>query len=65
MEEILLRSDQHEVAILTLNSPKNLNALSDAMLDALKLNFEEIQQSKEIKAVIIKAAGRAFCQVMT
>ena len=57
----LLRSDQNEVAILTLNSPKNLNALSDAMLDALKLNFEEIQQSKEIKAVIIKAAGRAFC----
>ena len=61
MEEILLRSDQNEVAILTLNSPKNLNALSDAMLDALKLNFEDIQHSREIKAVIIKAAGRAFC----
>ena len=61
MEEIIFRSDQNDVAILTLNSPKNLNALSDAMLDALKLNFEEIQHSKEIKAVIIKAAGRAFC----
>ena len=36
---------------------KNLNA-SDAMLDALKLNFEEIQQSKEIKAVIIKGLTR-------
>ena len=61
MDKILLRSDQNEVAVLTLNSPKNLNALSDAMLDALKLTLEEIEQSKNIKAVIIKGAGRAFC----
>ena len=57
MENILLRSDQKEIAILTLNSPKNLNALSEAMLDALKTNLEEIQRSKKIKAVIIRAAG--------
>ena len=61
MEEILLKSNYKEIAILTLNSPKNLNALSDAMLDELKLTFEEIEKSKNIKAVIIKAAGRAFC----
>ena len=61
MDKILLRSDQNQIAILTLNSPKNLNALSDAMLDELKLTFEEIEQSKDIKAIIIKAAGRAFC----
>ena len=61
MDEILLRSDQNEVAILTLNSPKNLNALSEAMLEALKLNLEEIEKSKKIKSVIIKASGRAFC----
>ena len=42
MDKILLRSDQNEIAILTLNSPKNLNALSEAMLEALKLNLEEI-----------------------
>ena len=61
MDEILLRSDQNEIAILTLNSPKNLNALSEAMLEALKLNLEEIEKSKKIKSVIIKASGRAFC----
>ena len=61
MDEILLRSDQNEIAILTLNSPKNLNALSEAMLEALKLNLEEIEKSKNIKSVIIKASGRAFC----
>ena len=61
MDKILLRSDQNEIAILTLNSPKNLNALSEAMLEALKLNLEEIGKSKKIKSVIIKASGRAFC----
>ena len=47
MEEILLRSDQNEVAILTLNSPKNLNALSDAMLDALKLNLRKFSSLRK------------------
>ena len=42
MDNILLRSDQNEIATLTLNSPKNLNALSEAMLEALKLDLEEI-----------------------
>ena len=53
MDKSLLRSDQNEIAILTLNSPKHLNALSDAMLDELKLTFEEIEHSKDIKAVIL------------
>ena len=61
MDKILLRSDQNEISILTLNSPKNLNALLKAMLEALKLNLEEIGKSKKIKSVIIKASGRAFC----
>ena len=54
MNKILLRSDQDEIATLTLNSPKNLNALSESMLEALKFNLEEIGQSKKIKSVIIK-----------
>ena len=61
MNEILLRSDSDEIGILTLNSPKNLNALSESMLAAMRENLEEIGKSKKIKAVIIRAAGRAFC----
>ena len=41
MKDILLRSNYNEVAILTLNSPKNLNALSEAMLEALRLNLRD------------------------
>ena len=47
MDEILLRSDNNKIALLTLNSPKNLNALSEAMLEALKLNLEEIEKSNK------------------
>ena len=31
-----------KISILTLNTPKNLNALSEAMLEALKLNLEDM-----------------------
>lgn len=49
------------VAHLTLNSPSSLNALSDAMLAALKARFTEIAASTEIKAVVLKGAGKVFC----
>ena len=38
-DPILLREDADGIATLTLNSPGSLNALSDAMLAALKDAF--------------------------
>ncbi len=61
MERILLIKNYKDTTILTLNSPKNLNALSEAMLEALKNAFLKIGQSKKIKVVIIRANGDAFC----
>lgn len=40
MTQILLREDRGAVATLTLNRPEALNALSDAMLAALKEQFQ-------------------------
>ncbi len=48
------------VAHLTLNAPSSINALSDAMLAALKARLEEIAAS-DAKVVILKGAGKAFC----
>ena len=61
MERILLRKNHKDITILTLNSPKNLNALSEAMLEALKEAFLNIKKSKKVKAVILRANGGAFC----
>jgi enoyl-CoA hydratase/carnithine racemase len=60
-EAILLRSDADGVATLTLNSPASLNALSDAMLEALSGAFAGLAQDRTVKVVILRGAGKAFC----
>ncbi len=61
MEPILLRKDTKNISVLTLNSPKNLNALSENMLDALKEALSKLGKSKKIKVVVLRASGDAFC----
>ncbi|MEM8775751.1 MAG: enoyl-CoA hydratase [Pseudomonadota bacterium] len=58
---ILERHDVGAVAQLTLNSPGNLNALSDAMLAALKDGFAKLSEDRSIRAVTLSGAGKAFC----
>ena len=58
---ILLREDEGGIATLTMNRPRSLNALSDAMLAALKEQFETIADDGTIRAVILKGSGKAFC----
>jgi enoyl-CoA hydratase/carnithine racemase len=60
-EPILQRSDSGGVATLTLNTPGSLNALSDAMLDALLGTFADIAQDRTVKVVILRGNGKAFC----
>lgn len=61
MSDLLLRSDANAVASLTLNQPQKLNALSEEMLEALQSELEKIAKDRSIRAVIIKANGKAFC----
>jgi enoyl-CoA hydratase/carnithine racemase len=60
-EDILLREDDGAVATLTLNSPARLNALSEAMLDALEAELAALPAEDGIRAVVLRGAGRAFC----
>ncbi|MCB2136162.1 MAG: enoyl-CoA hydratase [Rhodobacteraceae bacterium] len=60
-DTILLREDRNAVAILTMNAPEKLNALSDAMLAALKAALESIASDTSVRVVILKGAGKAFC----
>lgn len=57
---ILIREDHGAVARLTLNAPGNLNALSEAMLDALDAAFDTLATDTGIRAVVIAANGKAF-----
>jgi enoyl-CoA hydratase len=50
------------LGLFTLNRPKALNALNDAMVDGLKSGLEECLGDDAIKAVLIRGAGaKAFC----
>jgi enoyl-CoA hydratase/carnithine racemase len=60
-DPILIRDDKGDVATLTLNMPDKLNALSDAMLAALADQFAMLATDRQIKAVILRGAGKAFC----
>lgn len=61
MTEILLRQDEGGIATLTLNTPASLNALSDAMLDALSTSFEALAEDGSIRVIVLRGAGKAFC----
>ena len=48
-------------AILTLNRPQAMNALSPQLIGDLCTVFRELQAEPDIRAVILTGAGRAFC----
>ena len=58
---LLERSDSDGIAHLNLNAPEKLNALSEAMLDALQSQFNALQDDRSVRAVVISGAGKAFC----
>ena len=60
-ETLLLRDDVDGVTTLTLNRPKQYNALSEAMLAALHQTLDEIAQDSSVRVVILAGAGKAFC----
>ena len=59
-EPVLLHRDDGRVAILTLNRPRAMNALSGELIDALQAEFDRLASDRTIRCVIIEATGRAF-----
>jgi 2-(1,2-epoxy-1,2-dihydrophenyl)acetyl-CoA isomerase len=59
-KDLLLEKDGH-VAILTLNRPDKMNALSAEMRESLPRALQEIQADDSVRAVILTGAGRGFC----
>lgn len=59
--ELLQRSDDDAVALLTLNRPRQYNALSGALLEALGRALDAIAADESVRVVIVTGAGPAFC----
>lgn len=60
-DDLILRTDTDGVAVLTLNAPKSINALSEAMLGALSDSFDQIAEDPNVKAVILRSGSDHFC----
>lgn len=50
-----------EVDWLTLNRPERLNALNDTMVEELSGYFRGLARNRDVRVVVMKGAGRAFC----
>ncbi|AED98128.1 putative 3-hydroxyisobutyryl-CoA hydrolase [Arabidopsis thaliana] len=57
----VLVEEKSSVRILTLNRPKQLNALSFHMISRLLQLFLAFEEDPSVKLVILKGHGRAFC----
>ena len=60
-DAVILRSNTGGVTTLTLNRPKQFNALSMELLDALQAALDAIAGDPSVRVVVIAANGKAFC----
>jgi enoyl-CoA hydratase len=58
-ELVVEREDGY--AVVTLNRPQAMNALSPKLIGDLCKAFRDLQGEGDIRAVILTGAGRAFC----
>jgi enoyl-CoA hydratase len=49
------------LAIVTLNRPRSMNALSRELLDRLAQTFDRLVADERVRVLILTGAGRAFC----
>ena len=57
----LLVEQKDKIAIITLNRPERLNAISRDMLQELSAKMVEADKDPEIRCIILTGAGRGFC----
>jgi len=60
-ETILLETDAHGIATITLDRPDKLNAFNKVMLDEMVAAFDATDADDSVRAVIVTGNGRAFC----
>ena len=61
MSEVVLKTVDDGVALLTLNRPDRLNAWTGEMEDAYFDALEECAAREDVRAIVVTGAGRGFC----
>jgi len=61
LTDTLLVEQRGHVAVITLNRPERLNAISAEMLEALSEQLIACQRDPDIRVIVLTGAGRGFC----
>lgn len=61
MSEVVLKSIEDGVAVLTLNRPDRLNAWTGEMERAYFAGLDECAASDDVRVIVVTGAGRGFC----
>lgn len=58
-----IKFGRHEgrIAVITLNRPERLNAISRRMIAEVTTALDEVEADPELRVVVVHGAGRAFC----
>jgi enoyl-CoA hydratase len=60
-ETVLLIEKKDQIATVTLNRPKSMNALSSELKSAIADAFADLKNDPDVGVAILTGAGRAFC----
>lgn len=61
MSDLVLSEIRSSIALLTLNRPQKLNALSYDLIDTMMLLLDRIEDTRDVRAIVLTGAGdRAF-----
>ncbi len=60
-QNLIVERGQDQVASITLNRPERLNTFNTPMASELNQALLELDADPEVRVVILKAAGKAFC----
>jgi 2-(1,2-epoxy-1,2-dihydrophenyl)acetyl-CoA isomerase len=61
MENIVLKIDQHGIALLEFNRPDELNALNPELILEVSASLRDLADNDEVRALVITGRGRGFC----
>ncbi len=61
MQTPVLTQIENRIGFVTLNRPDKRNALNPEMIEELAKAFSEFERSGEVKVVVVRAEGKAFC----
>jgi enoyl-CoA hydratase len=59
-EQLVLVEREPPIAVVLLNRPKQLNALSDELMDELVQSLQELDADPEIRCIVLGGSERAF-----